>query len=366
VRAAELVRAYVNGADQVEREREERRTRGIMFRELAADYLVWLERVRGAKPSTLRQHRSDLAEPGIERPRFGGVTTGYIMRAIGEVPAANVTVEDIEALLQAYADTGVAPRSVNRVRNVVSAVFNYGIKVHKLSGNPAAGADKRREPEAAVLDYYRPDEIEAIARAMGDGQDAETVRIAAYAGLRLGELLALKWKDVDWAGSKLTIVRSMSAGVETSTKSGKARTVGLADQAAAALARLANRRDFTEPDDLVFCNDFGRTIDGSALRRRYKAARDTAGLRPLKWHDLRHTFGSLLVAGGMDIVSVQALLGHSKIETTSRYLHARPATELAAKMTAIFGSGAAGSADEPQGSWFGSRVAQPLHRTYSG
>ncbi len=80
----------------------------------------------------------------------------------------------------------------------------------------------------------------------------------------------------------------------------------------------------------------GRPLDGSALRRRYKNARDAAGLRPLRWHDLRHAFGSLLVASGVDLVSIKDAMGHSQLTTTSRYLHARPATERAAAFTAAF------------------------------
>jgi integrase len=129
--------------------------------------------------------------------------------------------------------------------------------------------------------------------------------------------------------------------VEGPTKTGKVRRVPMPDQAAAALRRLAERRDFTSPDDYVFCNVYGRRLDDSALRRRYKQARDKAGLRPLRWHDLRHTFGSLLVAGGVDLVSVRDAMGHAELATTSRYLHARPATERAAIFTAAFERGVA-------------------------
>jgi integrase len=160
-------------------------------------------------------------------------------------------------------------------------------------------------------------------------------------GLRLGELLALRWRDVDWTGSALTISRSLSSGIEGPTKSGHIRRVPLADQPAAALDRLPRRHDFTSADDYVFCNALGRPLDGSALRRRYKNARDAAGLRPLRWHDLRHTFGSLLVASGVDLVSIKDAMGHSQLTTTSRYLHARPATERAAAFTAAFGGSAA-------------------------
>ena len=103
--------------------------------------------------------------------------------------------------------------------------------------------------------------------------------------------------------------------------------------------RLSDRDEFTRPDDYVFANRFGRHIDPSALRRRFERARDAAGLQPLRFHDLRHTYGSLLVAGGIDLVSVKAAMGHSRITTTERYLHARPAGEQADRFTrALAGS----------------------------
>jgi integrase len=109
--------------------------------------------------------------------------------------------------------------------------------------------------------------------------------------------------------------------------------VPLPDQAAGALDPLSQRGDFTSPDDYVFANRLGRRLDGSALRRRVERARDAAGLRRLRFHDLRHTYGSLLVAGGVDLASVKAAMGHSRITTTERYLHARSASELADRFT---------------------------------
>lgn len=187
---------------------------------------------------------------------------------------------------------------------------------------------------AEALQHHRTNRDQA--ELLEDQQSAEAVRVAAYAGLRLGELLALRWQDVDFTGAVLTISRAISAGIEGVTKSGEVRRVPMADQTTEALWRLAGRGDFTSADDYVFCNALGRPLDGSALRRRYKRARDAAGLRPLRWHDLRHTFGSLLIAGGVDLVSVKDALGHSQLSTTSRYLHARPVNERAAAFTAAF------------------------------
>jgi integrase len=369
VAAAELVQRIVGEWDDAERIAAEARSRGVTFREVAHAYLDWLEHVRGAKPSTLRSHCSLLAEPGVPHLRGTGKTAGHIMAALGDRPAAEVTTREVEQVLKTIAATGVAPRTVNGAREIMGAAFTFGMKSTSFSlpTNPVRDTDRRRVPPPRVLDFYSPDEIEAIARALANGfhrpavlargelelfedeRDREAVRVASYCGLRLGELLALRWRDVDWTGSALTISRSLSSGIEGPTKSGHIRRVPLADQPAAALDRLSRRRDFTSADDYVFCNALGRPLDGSALRRRYKNARDAAGLRPLRWHDLRHTFGSLLVASGVDLVSIKDAMGHSQLTTTSRYLHARPATERAAAFTAAFTSRPSGGSPVEDG-----------------
>ncbi len=119
------------------------------------------------------------------------------------------------------------------------------------------------------------------------------------------------------------------------------RLVPLVDPAAAALNRVSHRLDFTDPDELVFCNALGRTLDHSALRRRSRRAQAAAGLRPQRWHDLRHTYGSLLAAHGIDLVSIKDAMGHSALATTGGYLRARPASAQAARFTRAFQPAAA-------------------------
>jgi integrase len=79
-------------------------------------------------------------------------------------------------------------------------------------------------------------------------------------------------------------------------------------------------------DDLVFCGETGSHPDGSALRRRYKVALAAAGLRQLRFHDLRHTFGTWMIAKA-DIRRVQEWMGHADVQTTMRYLHYAPRSE---------------------------------------
>ena len=300
VRAAGIVAEYVADLQEAERLAAPAPSGDPTFRDVASAYLDWLEHVRGAKPATLRDHRSVLGEPGVGYARGTGTTRGHVLEALGDRPAGEITAREVESLLERIAATGGAASTVNKYRARVSAVFAYGMRetTFGLPSNPAASADKRREPQRAPLVYYSPYELEALSRQMG-GQDGELVRVAAYAGLRMGELLALRWRDIDFAGHALTISRAMSAGVESGTKTRLLRRVPLPDQAAAALDRLSRREDFIDPGELVFVNELGRGLDGSALRRRFKLARDAAGLRPLRFHDLRHTYGSLLAAAGV-------------------------------------------------------------------
>ena len=368
VAAAGLVASYLKDSSERERVERERRTRGVTLREVAHAYLAWLRDVKGAKPSTLADYGYLLAEPGVPAKRGQRVSSGHIMAALGDRPAAKVTTREVEAMLASVSATGASARSVNKLRSVLCAIYNYGAResTFSLPANPAADADRRREPQRDSLNYYGPEEVEALARALEEGlhrdaarpavsdqelrargsedrQDAELIRVAAYAGLRLGELLALRWRDVDFAGQVVTIRRALSLGVESSTKSGKIRRVPLPDQAGAALDRLSRREDFTGPDERVFCNALGRTLDGSALRRRYKRAQKAANIRPLRFHDLRHTYGSLLAVAGVDLVTIQAAMGHGALTTTARYLHARPANEQAEVFTRAFRSSGVGA-----------------------
>jgi integrase len=407
VRAAELVTEYVRDVQDREHKRAWRRVQPATFREISGDYLRWLEVEYDAKPSTLRDHRYLLAEPGTPHQRGVGLTPGRIMEALGDHPAGEITNEQVRTFLARLTADGMSPRNVNKHRNLIAAIFAHSVKRGrgrlKLLHNPVVGIEARREPRPAPLIYFTTEEVEAIARALEEGrhrqvqihhtpscqswsdrrcdcapayqavgsrfadraeaeahlrdsrtdvelgddlQDAEAVRLASYTGLRRGELVALRWEDVRWADAKLVVSRAISAGIEGTPKSGGFREIPLSDQAAAALDRLSKRDNYTEPDDLVICNVYGRTINPIALGRRYNRARDAVGLRPLRWHDLRHSFGSLLVAAGLDTVTVKSAMGHSRITTTERYLHARPATQTAAAFTAAF-SGSTAAAPKP-------------------
>ena len=356
----ELVTEHDAELARVEQDADERAKRGVTFRALVRDWLVYLGTEKGAKPSTLVDYGWMTAEPGTPHRRGTGSCPGLLMAALGDRSITAMSTRDVSEFLRSLDAQGCKPRTVNRFRQLISAAFNYGMRedTYALTSNPATGTTKRREPPPAVLDFYEPEEVEELARAAAlgahrivgtaaigpdelearrreDEQDAQLYRVAAYTGLRLGELLALHWEDVDLTNRRLIVHRALSAGLEGPTKSWQARFIPLADNAADALEALADRGDFTAPADYVFCNRFGRPLNGTALRRRFKRAAQAAGLRFLRFHGLRHGAGSL-VARQADPRWVQGFLGHSKMSTTERYLHAKARPEDVERLNRAF------------------------------
>jgi integrase len=209
---------------------------------------------------------------------------------------------------------------------MVHGIFQRARKVWGLKVNPAVDVEKPPLRSTGDIEVFSPEEVWALVRAAASKQDAAIILTAAFTGLRRGELIALHWRDVDFAGSVIRVRASYHEGVLSTPKSGKVRSVPMAPDVASALAKLGDRGDQVADDDLVFVGEGGGYVDGSALRRRYDAAIKRAGLRRLRFHDLRHTFGTRMIAKA-DIRRVQEWMGHADIQTTMKYLHYAPREE---------------------------------------
>jgi len=370
--------AHVAAAEkvaEVEREQEAAREaaarEGVAtFRRVAHEWLAWKREVKGGAPSTLRDNALLLREPGEPHKRGSGCAPGRLMRRFGDRPHDEITTREVAEFLREL-DAELTPRNVNAHRAVLHAIFAYALKpdTYALAANPVSGTDKRREPPPAPLDHYEVHEVEALARACERGEhrakapnykgrlvelsdneraaraaedqkDADLFRVKFYSGMRLGEVLALRWRYVhflpDLSGAVIDVERAVSAGVEKEPKGRRGRQVPLPRPGAEALARLGQRDAYTESEDYVFCNRLGGRLDPSAIRRRYKRAAEVAGLRPMKLHGLRHAAGSVL-ARTLPIVTVRDVLGHAELATTNRYLHSKIDAAAIVAVNAAFG-----------------------------
>ena len=334
--AADLMREVIDKHEQALADRAADRAagvtdrRGATFAEVAEAWHAHGRDVLGWKPSTVRDRRSTLRV--------------HLLPAFGHRPAREITRDDMRRWWRALHDprrTGgrLSDRNANKLLAELRAVLNWARDEYRLPADPTIGIRKHRELTSERPDFFSIEEVEALIRSAASERDGLMYRVAAFAGLRRGEIVSLRWRHLDFPRALMHITDNVSAGQDARVKDHEGRTVPLAPQLASRLAawRVVTARD----DDLVFPGDVpGRKLDGDALSDRFRSARNRAGLRPLRFHDLRHTFGSLAVDGGASLVQVQAWMGHADLKTTHRYLHTKSRTADAELLGAAFAVGA--------------------------
>jgi integrase len=311
--------------------------RVVTVKDAAEAWFAWGENEKGWKPATRRDYRSALNVHLIGTEDAPG--------PFRDVPVSQVTAALIEEWRSHALADGLPRRTAIKLLAILHGIFERARRRYGLPSNPVADVEKLREryrPEA--YSFYSPEDVWALVRETEHPsdetppcpQDAAIFLTAAFTGLRLGELLALRVRDIDFEADAIRVMGSVDPveGVGT-TKSGRGRSVPMVEEVAQALARLLQREHFIGLDDFVFVSGSGGHLDGSALRRRYRAAQKRAGLDALRLHDLRHTFGSLAINRG-STVQVQAWMGHADARTTARYLHYKRRTDEAKLLAGAF------------------------------
>jgi integrase len=176
-------------------------------------------------------------------------------------------------------------------------------------------------------------EVDALVRCALPGLyeaiDRALYRAAAMIGLRSGELIALRLRDVDWTASRIPVRQNHVLGEFGTPKSRRStRSVPMADEVAGELERLIQHAGVTGDDELVFADPVtGGPLSKAALLRRMRNALKAAGLDTShRFHDLRHTFGTRMAAANVPMRTLQEWMGHRDIETTQRYADYAPST----------------------------------------
>jgi integrase len=236
-------------------------------------------------------------------------------------------------------------RTINKVLSLAVSIFKYAERHRWVDHNPAIHVEKLRRPvseEMDVLDgnVLTPEEIGRLINAAEPGRrnaDGKLIRInhrlvikfAVLTGLRGGEICGLQWGDIDWESRQVHVRRAWKEGHYYPPKTqASLRRVELPER----LTRELREWKLACPkgrDDLVFPNLKGNPMSSSNLLKRglYPALR-RAGLRKIRFHDLRHTYASILIESGENIVCVSRQLGHSSPNVTlSVYSHALPRSE---------------------------------------
>ncbi len=290
----------------------------MTFADAARAWLSHGERSRNLKRSTVRDYNQVLTAYLLPSAEASERPSRYGRAAFAETPLREIS----STQLKAWHDALPYGRTTEKLLMVVRAILGHAASRGWIDRNPALGVRRRPVRYSGDYDFYAREEVDSLVAAAASQQDAAIFLTAAMTGLRRGELVALRWRDTDFPGQAIRVRANYSHGELVTPKSGKVRSVPMVDEVAQHLARLGQRARFVADGDPVFAGIAGGHLDASALRRRYLAAAGRAGLRPLPFHSLRHYFGSMAV-NRASLVQVQAWMGHSHIQTTARYLHAK-------------------------------------------
>jgi integrase len=205
--------------------------------------------------------------------------------------------------------------------------MRYGCRHKYISANPVQGIEKLRIPTNSRIreNVLMPHELQRLVDHSVDPWKGP-IMFAVYTGARRGEIVGLKWSDVDWNTRTALIERSFSRGnfYPPKTKAGR-RLVELPD---VMIHHLLSWQQVCPKDDLdlVFPGPKGGPMDGGELLKAgFRTALERAGIRRIRFHDLRHSFASNLIGAGWDIPTVSRLLGHANPQVTLMiYAHALP------------------------------------------
>ena len=241
----------------------------------------------------------------------------HILPVCGDLPIRDLGVAHIEACLSKLRQKGNATSTLRSVRATFSTVLRSAVRRGLIEKNPAHGVCIREADSKKERRFYSIDQTRSLLGELTE-PCASVVSVAVLTGLRIGEILALRWKRIDLLGATLEVAENYSSGEFGPPKTRSSRRV---IPISAAIRRvLENQRARVNPkssDDLVFQTPTGTPLNDKNLYNRELApACDRIKQPRVSWHSFRHTHATLLHANGETLKTAQALLGHSDLETT--------------------------------------------------
>lgn len=277
-------------------------------------------------------------------------------------------VEDLRTLLEGK----VGPKSVRNYMGTLSALYRFAMNPSRkwANVNPCEGIELPEVPENEEIRFLQLPEVEAVIRHAEAGTyqalDRALYRTAAMTGMREGELIALRWSDINWVGDSIHVRQNFVLNEFGTPKSKQSfRTVPMAPEVARALERYYQVCGKPSEHLLVFGEPVARRVlrgrragealavgaplDKAHILRRFRRALKAAQVAQpmLTFHELRHTFGTQMAAAGVPMRALQEWMGHRDIKTTERYVHYAPRTRDAQLVAAAFSQDSAPAQGAP-------------------
>src|SRR5829696_1025228 len=281
-------------------------------------------RLKGAKAGTIRTRSGDAYKPSAIRS-YEAALRLRVLPELGGARVSDVSRVDLQEFIEGIKAKGLNASTVQTTLMPVRAIYRRAIAKGQVAVNPTTALEVpairgKRDRIAS------PAEAARLLAALPE-RDRALWAAAMYAGLRRGELMALRWEGTDLAAGVLRVERSWDAkagAVEPKTEKGR-RTVPIASPLGDHLVEQRIRT--ADPEGLVF-GDGSRPFEPSPVRMRAAKAWCEAGLERITLHECRHTFASLMIAAGVNAKTLSTYMGHANISITlDRYGHLMPGSE---------------------------------------
>lgn len=240
----------------------------------------------------------------------------HLVPAFGPLPLDAITYKRIDDFKNRL--SGELDLTNKTINNILTVLRRLLVLAHKRGQLASVPEIEWLPTEPSAFDFLTFEEsLDLIEAAAGEWRTM--IMVACRCGLRQGELLGLRWEDVDLKNGRITVRRSFVRGREKGTKSRRQREIPLGKEVAAELARHRHLRG-----PFVFCDMSGNRLTNGECKWPLYNACSGASLRRVGWHVLRHTFGSQLAMQGAQPGAIQKLMGHATLRMTERYMHLSP------------------------------------------
>jgi len=275
----------------------------------------------------LAQHKFSLREKTAHQ--YNGLISKHIKPFLGGLALQNLSLLGVENYYSLLQERGVGIRTIQIIHNILHSSLEKAVRYGMIGSNPTQGA---------TLPVYRFDEMQVLSKeqvrrflaSANHSSSYALFHLALVTGMRMGELLGLKWSDIDWDSGTITIQRQKQyvpgvgwSLVEPKTRFGR-RTIKVGESTQRNLQTHKGSVDkqkgntgkhWTEMD-LVFPNSVGKPRDASNIRLEFNQVLEQAGIPRIRFHDLRHTAASILLNHKIPVIVVSRILGHSRPSVT--------------------------------------------------
>jgi integrase len=299
-------------------ERAPRRGSTLPLAAAAEQMLRHLE-ANGRAPTTIGNYRA--------------ILHAHLLPRFGETELDSLRQDQVEAFATDLLRKGLSARTRASALKLLSQILTFAQRRGWCQENVCALVPRPRVRPSTDIRFLDRMELAAFLGAIDISAepfgriDRALFLTAAMTGMRQGELLALRWRDVDWEAKRVRVRRNYVRGDigKPKSKSGE-RSVPMASRVVNEMRSLRGHSSFLKDDDLVFAHpETGSFLPLSPMRQRFKSALKAAGVRDIRFHDLRHTFGTRMAASpNVSMRDLQEWLGHRDYRTTLIYADYEP------------------------------------------